>query len=381
VTGDRRRTIAVLADLWPSASEPVTGVFVSAQVEALADRWRHVVLAPWLLLPGLHRRIWGSSPNGWQREYAVPSAPGRLLRYPVLRVPRLGEATTRSVSARAVLGVTRERPALVHGHFLHEVGVAAVRLARALGVPSVVTVHGTDARWLVDGGVQERFRRAMLAAALGADRVVAVAPEVAAGLAGAGVAEERIAVIPMGVDEQVFRTRSRAEARLELGLNGSRRLVLFVGRPTREKGIDDLAAAVVGLGEPVDCVVVGPAAAGDRDGLRYVGPQPRERVALWLAAADVFCLPSHAEGMPVSVAEALACGRPVVASAVGGIPRQVGDRSGILVPPRRPAEVAAALRLALARNWDAEAIRETSRPFWWSEVSGALTRLYEELAR
>ena len=380
MTGDGRATIAVLADIWPSSSEPVTGVFVHAQVEALADRWRHVVLAPRLLLPGLHRRIWGTAPNGWQRGYTAPRAPGKLLRYPVLRVPKLGEARLRALSARAALDSARERPALVHGHFLHEVGVAAVRLARSLGVPSVVTVHGTDARWLIEGGVQARFRRAMLDAALAADRVIAVSPELAAGLTGMGVPNDQIDVIPMGVDEALFRPRPRADARAELGLNGSQRLVVFVGRPTREKGVDDLAAAVGGLGEPVECVVVGPAVAGERRGLRFVGSEPPERVALWLAAADVFCLPSYAEGMPVSVAEALACGRPVVATAVGGIPHQVDDRSGILVPAGRPADVAAALEQALGRDWDAHAIREGSRPFWWSEIARRLDGLYEELS-
>ena len=378
MTGDRRVTIAVLADLWPSASEPVTGVFVRAQVGALAEQWRQVVLAPRLLLPGLHRRIWGRSVNGWQRGYAAPQA-GRLLRYPILRVPKIGESAVRAAAARAALAMARERPALVHGHFLHEVGVATVRLARALGIPSVVTVHGTDARWLAEGGLQDRFRRAMRAAALAADRVVAVGPEIAAALVGAGVPDQRIDVIPMGVDEELFRPRPRPAARAELGLDGSRRLVVFVGRPTPEKGVDDLAAAIAGLDEPVDCVVVGPAAAGERGGLRYAGSEPPERVALWLAAADVFCLPSHAEGMPVSVAEALASGRPVVATAVGGIPLQVGDDAGILVPVRRPAELAGALRQALARDWDAETIRGTSRPFWWSGVAQRLDALYGEL--
>lgn len=378
MTGDRRATIAVLADLWPSASEPVTGIFVRAQVDALAEQWRQVVLAPRLLLPGIHRRIWGRSPNGWQRGYASPRA-GRLLRYPVLRLPKIGESAVRAAAARAVLAAARERPALVHGHFLHEVGVAAVRLARTLGVPSVVTVHGTDARWLLAGGVQERFRRAMLGAALKADRVVAVGPEIAAALAGAGVPDNRIEVIPMGVDEELFRPRPRSAARAELGLDSTRRIVLFVGRPTPEKGVDDLAAAIEILDGPVDCVVVGPAVAGERGGLRYVGSEPPERVALWLAAADVFCLPSHAEGMPVSVVEALASGRPVVATSVGGIPLQVGDDSGILVPVRRPAEIARALRQALARDWDAEAIRGASRPFWWSGIAERLDALYEEL--
>lgn len=372
-------TVAVLTDLWPSTSAPLAGVFVRGQIAALADRYRHVVLVPRLLAPRAHRRLWGDAVQGWQRGWVDVPGTGRLLRYAVARVPRVGEAELRAAGARLALAAARERPRLVHGHFLHEVGVAAVRVAQSLDVPSVVTVHGTDGRWLLEGGIQQRFRRRMLAAACAADRVVVVASQLADGLVAAGVAAERVAVIPMGIDEAVFRPRPAAEACVELGLEPGRRRIVFLGRPTREKGIDDLAAAARELRGEAEVVVVGPAEVGVREGLRYVGAEPAPRVALWLASADVFCLPSHAEGMPVSVAEALACGRPVVATAVGGVPEQVTADSGLLVAPREPAALADALREALGREWDVSAIRRTSHRFWWSEVSGRLDALYAEL--
>lgn len=372
-------TVAVLTDLWPSASAPLAGVFVRGQIAALADRYRHVVLVPRLLAPRTHRRIWGDAVQGWQRGWVDVPGPGRLLRYPSARFPRVGEAELRAGGARLALAAARERPRLVHGHFLHEVGVAAVRVARSLEVPAVVTVHGTDGRWLLDGGIQERFRHRMLAAAYAADRVVVVASQLADGLIAAGVPAERVAVIPMGVDEDVFRPLPRQEACAELDLDPGRRRIVFVGRPSREKGIEELAAAARELRGEAEIVVVGPAEVGMREGLRYVGVEPARRVALWLASADVFCLPSHAEGTPVSVAEALACGRPVVAAAVGGVPEQVTTDSGLLVAPREPGALADALREALRREWDVSAIRRTSSRFWWSEVSGRLAALYAEL--
>ena len=373
-----RTTIAVLTDLWPSRSEPLNGIFVQTQVERLADRYRHLVLVPRLLAGSLHRLVWSPPPNGLQRGWSEPSR-GRVLRYPYVRIPKLGEAEARAAGARAVLAGARERPSLVHAHFLHETGVAGVRLARSLGVPAVVTVHGTDARWLLEGGIQERFRRRMLEAARLADRVIAVSDGIADGLVAAGVARDRVLVLPMGVDERLFRSSPRAAARAELGLDPSRRLVVFVGRATADKGIGELAAAAAALAGDADVVVVGPADAGRLHGLRYAGAEPPERVATWLAAADVFCLPSWAEGTPVSVAEALASGRPVVATRVGGIPRQVGESAGLLVEARDAGGLTAALREALAREWDVDTIREASRPFWLSETLPRLDVLYTEL--
>lgn len=370
-----RPTIAVLTDLWPSASEPHSGSFVRAQVEALGARFRHAVLVPQLLLPRLHARVWGSAVQGWQEGWEAPPPPHRLLRYPMVRVPNGGEAEARAAGARLALHRGRERPALVHGHFLYEVGVAAVRMAQALGVPSVVTVHGTDGRWLADGGVQERFRARMLAAARAVDRLVVVEEGLAERLVAAGVPAKRIAVVPMGVDESLFRPSSREEARAALGLDPLRRLVVFVGRATPEKGIDVLDRAAAQLGPDVDVVVVGPG-----EDPRATGPVPPAKVARWLSAADVFCLPSFAEGMPVSVLEALASGRPVVASGVGGVPTQVDHgRTGFLVAPGDADALAAALTTALGRDWPEEELRAASEPFWWPRIAGRLADIYDGL--
>jgi glycosyltransferase involved in cell wall biosynthesis len=297
----------------------------------------------------------------------------------MLRVPKLGEAEARVAGARLALVGKRVRPRLVHGHFLYEVGVAAVRLARSFGVPSVVTVHGTDARWLLQGGVQERFRARMLAAALAADRLVVVERGLADELIGAGVSPERVRVIPMGVDEDTFHPSDRLVARRALGVAADARLVLVVGRATPEKGVDVLERAVAFLPASVRVVVLGPSSRPSGR-VEYAGPVPSTEVAAWFAASDVFCLPSLAEGSPVSVVEALASGRPVVASAVGGIPAQIEEGvNGLLVAPGDERALAAALENALARTWSAERLRESSRSSWWSEIAPKLDAVYEEI--
>ncbi|HET7566345.1 MAG TPA: glycosyltransferase [Gaiellaceae bacterium] len=371
------KTVAVMTDLWPSASRRWAGAFVRGQLDALAGDYRQLVLVPRLLLPSAHRRIWGDDVAGWERGWAAAPESGRLLRYPTLRVPKAGETRARALGALAVLAAHRERPALVHGHFLRGVGTAAQRVARRLDVPVVLTVHGTDGRWLVGGGIQERHRREMVAAVRGADRVLVVEQGLADQVAeAAGVAGERLRVIPMGVDEQVFRPGRRAEARRRLGLPEDGRIVVFVGLAAPAKGIDVLDRAL----REVDATAVAVGTPGTGERIRFVGEHDPAGVAEWLAAADVFCLPSLAEGMPVSVMEALASGRPVVATRVGGIPDQVEDGvTGLLVPPGDSDALADALRRALDRSWDEQAIRAASERFWWSRIAPRIAAVYAEL--
>src|SRR5207247_6103231 len=84
------------------------------------------------------------------------------------------------------------------------------------------------------------------------------------------------------------------------------------------------------------------------DHVRLAGPQPHREIPHWIAAADALCLPSHNEGCPNVVLEALACGRPVVASSVGAVPEFVDAESGAVVPPREPEQLAAALTAVVA---------------------------------
>jgi glycosyltransferase involved in cell wall biosynthesis len=154
-------------------------------------------------------------------------------------------------------------------------------------------------------------------------------------LAGAAVRGE---VIPNGVDLTMFAPGDRLEARSALGVAPDAKLVVFAaqgGPANRFKDYPTLAAALerlpdiegVALGEP---------------------PVPPTEVACWLRAADLYVHPSRADTFPSGVLEALAVGTPVVASAVGGIPEQLSEETGVLVEPGDAAGLAAAIERLLA---------------------------------
>src|SRR5262249_37737789 len=102
-------------------------------------------------------------------------------------------------------------------------------------------------------------------------------------------------------------------------------------------------------------------------------------VPWWISAGDVLCLPSYMEGCPNVVLEALASGRGVVATRVGGIPEIVTDgKTGLLVPPGDPESLADGLAAAIARSWDADAQRASVQYLTWDAVGLAYRDLIRE---
>jgi glycosyltransferase involved in cell wall biosynthesis len=104
--------------------------------------------------------------------------------------------------------------------------------------------------------------------------------------------------------------------------------------------------------------------AGDGSRVRLAGPLAPEAVAQWMVASDVVTLPSYSEGHPNVLVEALACGRPVVATDVGGIPEVVDAASGVLVRPRDRDGLARGLDEALGRRWDEAALSGRFSRHW-----------------
>jgi len=276
---------------------------------------------------------------------------------------------------------------VVLGAFLFPDAWAARRLAMLLGLPYVVKAHGTDVNVTARSASVRPFIKSALR---GASAVIGVSRPMLEALEMLGAHRERIVHVPNGVDRHLFRPRNRNAARQALGLPEKGKVLLFVGRVEREKGLQELVAAFRDLAskssESMSLVILGDGSfqkclAGqvqDLKNVRLLGTRPPEDVARYLSASNVLVLPSWAEGTPNVVLEALAAGRPIVATHVGGIPDVVRhDHTGLLVPPKDVPALASALHTALHRSWSEEDIVATAPPDW--DRSGDL--LYEVLER
>ena len=193
----------------------------------------------------------------------------------------------------------------------------------------------------------------------GADAVVAISEGVRTALLASGVRPDRITVVPSGVDVGRFEIGAarREDARARLGLRPDEFVVAIVGALEERKGHATLLEAFALVREPAVrllCAGTGSLAgalAARRDAL---GLEERVRflgyvtdVPALLAAVDAVAMPSRHEGLGVAALEAMAAGRPVVATRVGGLPEVVGDEAGLLVAPDDAAGLAAAItRLA-----------------------------------
>jgi glycosyltransferase involved in cell wall biosynthesis len=286
--------------------------------------------------------------------------------------------------------VAREfSPDLILGYFAYPYGFANVLLGRRLGVPAVVFCRGSD----IHSIAQNRLQGRLISWALRrARRVFSVSDALKEDVVGLGVPADHVAVIRNGIEVERHRNLDKRAARGRLGLAPDGGLVVCVSRLGREKGIDVLVAAaaemrtagarvmIVGDGPEMTALSGQIARLGVGERVFLAGARPHDEVPVWMAAADVTALPSRKEGHPNAAVESLACGRPVVATRVGGVPEIVTSADlGLMVPPEDPPALAAALDQSLATTWDTATIEAAGKSRSWDTVAYEMLSEFETI--
>jgi glycosyltransferase involved in cell wall biosynthesis len=379
--------VLVSTGIFPNRSDMTRGVYVFQQVAALGRLVPVEAVAPVPWIPRLLRSA---------RYRPVAAAPRRdtlsgvAVTYPrYVVIPKIfrflhGFFVFACTLPAHLSAARRLHPDVVLSFFAYPYGFCAVLVAGCLRRPVVVSCRGSDINHLA----RPRARRALIGWALRrCHTVVVVSRALATSVAALGVPAERIRVMPNGIDGDRFHPRDRAAARRTLNLPAEQRLVVCVSRLSHEKGIDILADATARLPADVRVVVVGDGAErsalcarvralGLNDRFHFTGTRPHDEIPAWLAAADVAVLASRSEGHPNAVVEALACGRPVVATHVGGVPDVITRAAdGIVVAPEDAGALADGLRDALSRTWDEQSIAAAARTRTWDHVAGELHAL------
>jgi teichuronic acid biosynthesis glycosyltransferase TuaC len=394
--------VLMLSHMYPSPVNPTAGIFVHEQVRALISLGHDVrVVSPkgWVP-PGL---------GPWRAYREVPGADhldGVPVLYPrKLTLPRnlLGSYNASSMLwalRRPLRRVHRRWPfQVVHAHMLVPDGWAAAAVGAELGVPVLATAHRADVLDLPARGPASAAR--VTEAVERVDQIMTVSRAIRAAAESHGRPRRPIAVVPNGADTSVFFPRDPAEARTRLGLPADERIVTYVGKLVERKGVDTLVEAMgllarrpggapllvaAGIGEMRGALEARARELGLGERVRFVGKVAHDDVALWMAAGDVFVLPSLSEGLPTVVCEAMACARPVVATAVDGTPEIVREgETGFLVPPREPRALADALARVLddpelGARLSAAALEIALETYTWDANARRCQLLYAELA-
>jgi glycosyltransferase involved in cell wall biosynthesis len=293
------------------------------------------------------------TPDGYRVDHVTAGPPRPIAKDEIFdHVDELAAGLARRWRVRT--------PDLVHGHFWMS-GVASLPAARYLGVPFVQTFHALGVvkrrhQGGHDTSPPERID-AERTLALSSDAIVATCTDEVRELLALGASEQNIHVVPSGVDTAVFSPRGPRSLRRP----GVRRL-LSVSRLVPRKGVAEAVAALAAVPNAELVVVGGPASgalqadsevqrlqataieAGVTDRVWFTGALRRQAVASLMRSADVTVCPPWYEPFGIVPVEAMACGSPVVGTAVGGLIDTIEHGiTGLLVPPQQPDALAAAI--------------------------------------
>jgi len=386
--------VEVLTSLYPSAPRPVEGLFAERRWTGMRARGHAVHVTQPLPLSGR----WLPRAR-WRALAALPARELRagieVLRPRYLHLPGLARRNARAFARAGLAALARgPRPDVVVLDYAWPAGAAAPLLARQR-LPCVVSGRGSDVLQVAgEAGLAAELTRALQAAGhwCGVSNDLVATLDRLGGRPGQGV------LVPNGVDLELFRPRPRAEARAALGLalpEGAR-LVLVVGHWIERK--DPLLALEVfaratsarapGTGTPGGERLVflgrGPLEGALR---RAIATDPRglasrvelrdevapDELALWYAACDLLLLTSRREGRPNVLLEALACGRPVLATEAGGTSEVLGPwRERLASSTREPESLARQLATLLEESFDPQALRASVQALRWEASFEAL---------
>lgn len=325
--------VLVLSNMYPGKKSNTFGIFVKNQVQALKER-------------------------------------GLAVDVIAVNDPSMGKA---AVLTKYLLWVCRtlfnllfkgKQYDVVHVHYVFPTGMLGLFYKKLYRTRLIVTAHGGDIDKMSKKGARiSQWTKQILQEA---DHVIAVGDRLSQDIQEQfDVPAEKISVINMGVNREVFRPLPKQEARKRCGVSQEEKLILFAGNLIRQKGLIELIQAfqIIHERHPQACLtligsVKDPAFLQEaknelarlkvEESTSILPAMPQTEVAAWMAAADVFVLPSHIEGFGLVALEAMSCHTPVVGSDVGGLSYLLKDGHGVLVPPKDPVLLAEGIEKVLS---------------------------------
>ena len=390
----RKLRVLSLSTLYPNDLTPNFGVFVERQMTAVAARGdvdlvmvNPIGLPPFPLSLHPRYRPLASLPRTERRKGVDVIRP----RFALL--PGTGGCFNARFEVSGVLPLARklhvEAPFdLVDAQFFYPDGPAAMRVARALGLPCSIKARGADVHFW---GHASGTSRQVQDAARGADGLLAVSGGLADELVALGAQRTRITLHRTGLDRSVFRPLDRAESRTKLGLPLAGPVLACVGALIERKG---QSFAIEALAELPDALLIlagaGPdeaklrllaAKLGVSERVRFLGPVPHGELPVVLSAADIFVLPTRSEGLANAWVEALACGTPVVTTPIPGAQELLTDPAYGRMTERDAGAIAIAVKGLLNSPPRREAVLAGAAAFSWEANAEALVTHWRNLAR
>ncbi len=374
---------------------PVHGIFVETRLRELLKsgqvQARVVAPVPWFPFQsprfGAYAQF-AATPRFEHRNGIEVHHPRYLL------APKVGMHLAPYAMARAAWPTLRQLQRagfdfqLIDAHYYYPDGVAAALLARWSNKPFVVTARGSDINLIARYALPRRW---MLDAAAKAAASIGVSQALTDQLVRLGADANKVKTMRNGVDLQRFCPEPRTGARQQLGLSMQKQYLLMVGNLVELKGqhiaieaiesIPALELLLIGAGPLRQSLQATAQRCGVADRVHFIGQVAQDQLKWWYSAADALALCSRSEGWPNVLLEAMACGTPVLATAVSGTPDIVNHpAAGVLLQQRDPAALVAAWQQLMQTPPNRAATRAHAQGFSWDATTQAQLKLFRSLA-
>jgi glycosyltransferase involved in cell wall biosynthesis len=367
----------VFTNAYPRDFEPNKGLDIKEQVQRLQRDFEIRVIAP---VPkklfkkkgiAIPQKTWVDGIEVFQPQY---------LTLPKIGVLFCGYTYFLAIN-KFLMALRKQFPFdLIISYWVYPDGFAAALCAKKFNVPLIIRPRGSDINVWIKHGILRRIIKKTLRKA---QKIIPVCNDLKQSIKTLGVKEEKISSVSLGVEHKKFFPMEKDACREKFNLEMNKKIVLFVGNFIEVKGIDYFLKAIEILdNNGRDDIIIQMLGSGKLKNkiesvirnngnlsINIQGEIAHNELPIWMNASDVFCLPSLSEGFPNVLMEALACGLPVVATNVGGIPEIINNENlGILVPPRNEKALADAIEAALSREWNKEKLVERVREESWDKI-------------
>lgn len=387
--------ILVITNLFPNETEPNRGVFVKNQLLELSKFAELQIIVPIALNPikflanfrkkqTLHKKNIGNIIVYYTHWFPFPIISRWLngfLLFPVLLL------TINNIKKNFSFSI-------IYAQWVYPDGFASVLAAKILRKKVIVHALGCD----INLYTRCPIRKSMIIWTLNQSNLVfAMSENLKEKIINIGIPQNKVLNLSRGINIDLFKILVQGDCRNILQLSLEKKIILFIGAFEEVKGVDYLLTAFSSI-EPIfknnlHLVLIGKGTLEDKlrhvveklnilEKVMFIGEIEHSQIPIWINASDIVCLPSIREGLPNVIKEAFCCGKPVVASSVGGVPELVrSDNYGILVRPSDPNALAQGLIDALKKTWDTKEIVSYSKSFSWERMAEIYKETFLELEK
>ena len=391
--------LLVITHSFPTKNSPIAAIFLLNQLKELKKYCEIKVIYPYVYVPRI-RVV-----NPYYRFSKVPSKervdgievyhpkyimiPRMLFKLKLLHFYLTIESFFSYFSSKKITDKIVEswNPDIIHLHGSLSESLLGKRLKRKYRKPLLVTTYGED----INRYFKQMPSSFLIKSTLKNSDAIICQSKFLQNEIEKRISKKKIFVIPMGALLDKFRPKDKNKARKVLKLPKNKKIILFIGHLFERKGVEYLIGAlklVLKKEKNILCCIIG---SGHSEGklkkmasnlnldnyIKFLGQKKHNDLPAYMSACDIFVLPSLNEGLPVVLCEALACGKPIVATRVAGTPELVNKDVGYLVNPKDVNDLAEKIILALNKKWDRKKLLKRSKDFSAASSARKIVDVYQ----